>query len=682
MAFPKTYSLGVITLILTFGGMLQGLEMSSLTAFLHLKQSRDFNGSLDSEGQMLVTAAGPVGAFLGCLLGGHVYDFVGFIWTLELLCLFWVAGSVLSIIETDNYMLIGSRALKGIAVGMVSSSFSCYVCDTVPVRKRGRILALIQGSTNWGVFLMLLTGYFCSYIPGDLSFQLGWGVEMVPGVLLLFTGFCLPESPKWLANNSKWIAATKVAEKMREQAERSNPPRKQTVFPQSTSASTQTLKAISSTQGVGELERILDTMVNNEKKKFHYHDLFRKRLRHYTALAVFSQVLAQISGNTMMVYYILTLCIACGVEEDYHTAVVGFQFMANALFTVLPVLFLDSCRRKNVLVFGTFAMGLCHICMGGIMIIYGTVDEPRSPYRMLPLSLRGQMASAAIALWVFLMVVFSATVSCASWLFTNEIMPTKARAKGVSFSMGVSWLCHGGILLGSPWFLRYLSYNIFFIFGILSLLSCFFYAFVFPETRDLSERAINVIYGFHSYRDYEEKLGFVVHSPAGNSPNDLVKQKLDNEREYQNGDTKYAFRSHQPSGPSFLSYEPGSFLGGGAPMQPESLDCVAALPALRGNGLFYGSKQSLLKQSTLNRASMMGREVGKADGRGMLKTNQATIPDSVRTKPFQRSPAMQTPESLGASQRSNAEVNVSGSSFLGEYYQESDSLTPKDPCVL
>jgi sugar transport protein len=41
-------------------------------------------------------------------------------------------------------------------------------------------------------------------IPGPASFRIAWGIQGVPGFILLGALFFFPESPRWLASKERW----------------------------------------------------------------------------------------------------------------------------------------------------------------------------------------------------------------------------------------------------------------------------------------------------------------------------------------------------------------------------------------------------------------------------------------------------------------------------------------------
>ena len=58
---------------------------------------------------------------------------------------------------------------------------------------------------------MYLISYGCSVtIDGPKAFRIAWGIQGVPGFILLGSLFFFPESPRWLASKDRWEEAVQT----------------------------------------------------------------------------------------------------------------------------------------------------------------------------------------------------------------------------------------------------------------------------------------------------------------------------------------------------------------------------------------------------------------------------------------------------------------------------------------
>lgn len=49
-----------------------------------------------------------------------------------------------------------------------------------------------------------------SFLKGNISFRLPWGLQMIPGVILLACLPFIPRSPRWLASKNRWDEAIEI----------------------------------------------------------------------------------------------------------------------------------------------------------------------------------------------------------------------------------------------------------------------------------------------------------------------------------------------------------------------------------------------------------------------------------------------------------------------------------------
>ena len=65
------------------------------------------------------------------------------------------------------------------------------------------MVSLQQWSITWGILIMYFIEFGCSYLDGNASFRIPWGLQMVPAVLLSVGMLFFPESPRWLVKKGK-----------------------------------------------------------------------------------------------------------------------------------------------------------------------------------------------------------------------------------------------------------------------------------------------------------------------------------------------------------------------------------------------------------------------------------------------------------------------------------------------
>ena len=113
----KIYNIYVITAFLVIGGLLQGFDISSLSAILSTKSFKNEFDSPTPEQQGGITASISGGSFLGCMVNMFVVDRFGRRTTMMAGCIVFIIGAIICTASIDIAMLIVGRLCCGGAVG-------------------------------------------------------------------------------------------------------------------------------------------------------------------------------------------------------------------------------------------------------------------------------------------------------------------------------------------------------------------------------------------------------------------------------------------------------------------------------------------------------------------------------------------------------------------------------------
>ncbi|MEX0610507.1 MAG: sugar porter family MFS transporter, partial [Pirellulales bacterium] len=170
-------------------------------------------------------------ALLGCILGAAVAGMLGDRFgrkpILIISAVFFFISALFSAIPPSFAVLIWARIVGGVGVGMASVLTPMYISEFAPPNLRGRLVATYQLSIVIGI----LAAYCCNWLllavseryPEMLAGQrlLHWtivsevwrgmfGAEMIPAGLFFFLMLLVPESPRWLAKESRDAEALKI----------------------------------------------------------------------------------------------------------------------------------------------------------------------------------------------------------------------------------------------------------------------------------------------------------------------------------------------------------------------------------------------------------------------------------------------------------------------------------------
>lgn len=208
-----THSLTLLSVLAAFGtigGALFGFDVSSMSAWIDADQYLDYFHSPDSNLQGGITASMSAGSFIGAIAAGFISDKYGRKPALSLACIIWIIGACIQCSSQNVAQLIVGRVISGLAVGITSSQVCVYLAELAPGRIRGRIVGIQQWAIEWGILVMYLIAYGATHIKGPAAFRLSWGIQAIPGLILLVALRFFPESPRWLAGQERWEEALDV----------------------------------------------------------------------------------------------------------------------------------------------------------------------------------------------------------------------------------------------------------------------------------------------------------------------------------------------------------------------------------------------------------------------------------------------------------------------------------------
>lgn len=186
----------------SMGGMLFGLDQSLISgANLFMPDDLNFN-----ERQVgFVNSSMPLGAVAGALLLSPANQFFGRRKAILFSIILYTIGAALEAGSINYPMMIISRLILGLGVGIETGTVPVYVAECVERQYRGNMVALYQFNIALGeVFGYVVAAIFIG-VPGNWRYILGssllFSTLMFIGVLLL------PESPRFQMHQSKVLEA-------------------------------------------------------------------------------------------------------------------------------------------------------------------------------------------------------------------------------------------------------------------------------------------------------------------------------------------------------------------------------------------------------------------------------------------------------------------------------------------
>jgi len=430
----------LVATIASLGGLLFGYDTGVISGALpFLKQ--DF--TLDARMLGVATSAVLVGATLGAAGAGAISDMFGRRRVILIVALLFVVGALGSAAAQSLSVLLGARAVVGVAIGIASMLTPLYLSEIAPKAIRGRIVSMNQFCITLGILVSYLVDYALAGAENNWRWMLGLGA--VPGLILFLGMLTLPESPRWLAGHGRLDAARAALGHMREPAE---------------------VEA--------ELAELRTDMAR-DGRLVPWSALLLPHVRKPLIVGVALAVFQQITGINTVIYYAPTIFQSAGMSSAsvaiLATAGVG---LVNVIMTVVAMRLLDVVGRRALLLWG----------LGGMIVMLLVLAAG------FALGTGGWVALVTVGSVAAYVGFFAIGLGPVFWLLISEIFPLAVRGRGMSVATVANWGSNFAVTLVFPPLVAALgSASAFLAFAVLSVGAFIFTLRMVPETsgRSLEE---------------------------------------------------------------------------------------------------------------------------------------------------------------------------------------------------
>ncbi len=434
----KYFWLILVTITASLGGLLSGFDTGVISgALLFINESWNLSDYL----QGILVSSVLIGAVIGAATNGILADIFGRKKIIIATAIIFISGSILCAAAPDIYILILSRMLVGLAVGIVNFIVPLYLSEVSPKQLRGTIVSLYQWAITAGILFSYLINAVFAHAVYNWRWMLFAGV--VPGLILLIGMLFLNDTPRWLVSKGRYYEAKKVFNKIEPDmdAEKEIEAIKLTLKPQQAS---------------------------EEKFKF-------KKWMIMPFIAGIGIMFAQIcTGINTIIYYAPTIFKTAGFDSNlnaiYATTGIG---VVNFLMTIVAIFFTDRVGRKPLLYIG----------LTGVMLSLAALG---CAFRFEEL-LGDNLKWIAIGSLVTYIICFAFSLGPIGWIIVSEVFPLKIRGVAMSICTLSNFAFNFFVVASFPVMLHRLGGGItFWLFSLVSLLCIIFVYYFIPETKGIS----------------------------------------------------------------------------------------------------------------------------------------------------------------------------------------------------
>lgn len=335
-------------------------------------------------------------------------------------------------------ILIISRLVLGLAIGMASVMAPLYLAETATYEKRGAVVAIYQ--------LAMTVGIVCSYSVNYLflennDWRAMFASSAFPALVLCIGILLMPESPRWLCSVGRRDAASNALKKLR--------------------------KSHSIEHELMDIEMTLA----NEPIKGSWLLLFKSPLLPVLILGTMLFCLQQLSGINVVIYFAPEIFKNLGMNSTTGQilATIGIG-LVNLLVTVIAMLSVDKIGRRKLLLFGFSGMcfSLLSLCM---FSVYQVIWLP-------------YLSVACLILYIF---SFAVSVGPIPHIAMAEIFPLHVRGAGMGFSAMSNWTFNTIVIFSFPLLEKTMGIEYTFaLYAVICLLGLMYTYFYMPETKGIS----------------------------------------------------------------------------------------------------------------------------------------------------------------------------------------------------
>lgn len=388
-----------------------------------------------------VVSSALLGSLLGALAAGPLADRYGRRRMLAAAGALYTIGILGASVAPGAGVLIGSRVVLGLAVGIATAMIPVYLNEIAPTRIRGASASLFQLMITVGVLLSSVVSYLLS---GSGQWRWMFAVGALPALVMLAGAYLLPESPRWLVRQGREAEARAVLAGSRD-------PR--------------TLDA--EIAQIRQVDRRADRQVRLGTL------LADPALRRLLLIGSVLGILQQFIGINAVTYYAPTVLQGIGYSSSAAIlANVGFSVLGLLSTAVMVVVVIDRMGRRRPLMVGALGMAASMAMLG---VVFATTGATHGA--------PGYVAIICLALF---QVMFGLSWGGIVWTVLGEMFPLRVRGT----AMGVATLfTEGASVVVSQIFPELLQIGaaaLFFVFAGMGVLGFLWATFLVPETRQRS----------------------------------------------------------------------------------------------------------------------------------------------------------------------------------------------------
>jgi sugar porter (SP) family MFS transporter len=398
-----------------------------------------------------VVSAMTLGAMLGSLSSGSPADRYGRQRILLASGVVFIVAALGTGLAPTVTALILFRFILGVAIGIASVMVPLYLAEMAPAHDRGAITSLNQ-------YMIIVGGVLASAVGFGLAFVGSWRwmllIGVFPAVVLVVGIFTMPDTPRSLIRRGRVGDARTVLVGLR--------------------------------GDVAEAERELAEITALERQERNTPGralLTAPWVRRLLLLGALLAIFQQITGINAIVYYGPTILTDFGVSKT----ITLLFFLLNGLVNIGTIALVvrskvvDRRGRKPVLLAGLAGMSASLFAVGAAVLILP--DKSTALFVI------------AMAAFVVITNIFSATWGPVLWVMLAEIFPLAIRGAAMAIATLFNWLANFIVVQTFPSFATHAGIDTaFIVFAVVGVVLFPIVWWIVPETKERSLESLEAAF--------------------------------------------------------------------------------------------------------------------------------------------------------------------------------------------
>ncbi|KAL4959556.1 putative sugar transporter [Aspergillus stella-maris] len=416
-------------------------------------------GGLVSLSDWVVIACFTLGALSGCLSCSYTSEKFGRRPVIFVGALLTLIGQVLEASSFHLAQLIIGRTILGAGIGMLSGTVPTWQSECSSSKNRGKHVVLDGLFISLGYFLQAWINLgFYQFETGPVTWRPPVALPCVLSLILMSSIFFMPESPRWLARESRAREAQVTLSALKDVS---------TDSPE-VMAEIASIE-VSLEQTANRAGSLLDLFGNGEGGLLYRFSI--------SMLLQFYQQMA--GGNLKSVYSTVIFQQGLGLDAELSRIFSGGTLTWKLLSCFVSFFTIDRLGRRFAFIVSGTGMAAC---MLGLAV---ATSFPKSNYP----------AQIISVLFIFLFNFFLPIGFLgANFLYTTEIAPTRLRVAMSSISTANHWLWNFVVTMITPVAIESIGYKYYIVYTCIGFCIPLSIYFLYPETMGRTLEEIDLIF--------------------------------------------------------------------------------------------------------------------------------------------------------------------------------------------